>query len=281
MAIQLRRGVYADFDPTKLMPGEFAVVTEDDPDGTGGQAIYMCFGSGVVKRIVGADDLGDLLEIPIDVGGGTKSIKANGALSANGNYSFATGSNTVANGHYSHAEGNNTEATGMYAHAEGNNSEASGNNSHAESNSTASGHMSHAEGSSTVAAGYASHSEGYNSQANGEASHADGRSTIAKYEAQHVFGAFNVVDPSSETRGDERGTYIEIVGNGTGNNLRSNARTLDWSGNEVLAGKLTVGAAPTANMDVTTKQYVDNAISGSHATYTDPDSDGNIVITLS
>ena len=34
---------------------------------------------------------------------------------------------------------------------------------------------------------------------------------------------------------------------------------MDWSGNEVLAGKLTVGTAPTNNMDVATKQYVDTA----------------------
>jgi hypothetical protein len=34
---------------------------------------------------------------------------------------------------------------------------------------------------------------------------------------------------------------------------RSNAMTIDWDGNQVLAGKLTVGAAPTASMDVTTK----------------------------
>lgn len=39
---------------------------------------------------------------------------------------------------------------------------------------------------------------------------------------------------------------------------RSNAYTLDWDGNGVYAGKLTVGTAPTNNMDVATKQYVDN-----------------------
>lgn len=36
---------------------------------------------------------------------------------------------------------------------------------------------------------------------------------------------------------------IEIVGNGTGNNARSNARTLDWEGSEVLSGDLTIGAS--------------------------------------
>jgi hypothetical protein len=43
------------------------------------------------------------------------------------------------------------------------------------------------------------------------------------------------------------------VGNGTASDERSNARTLDWNGNEVLAGKLTVGVNPTNAMDVATK----------------------------
>ena len=50
------------------------------------------------------------------------------------------------------------------------------------------------------------------------------------------------------------------MGNGTSDNARSNARTLDWNGNEVLAGKLTVGAAPSGDMDVTTKGYVDTGL---------------------
>lgn len=33
--------------------------------------------------------------------------------------------------------------------------------------------------------------------------------------------------------------------------------TVDWDGNAVVAGKLTVGAAPVNAMDVATKQYVD------------------------
>lgn len=37
-------------------------------------------------------------------------------------------------------------------------------------------------------------------------------------------------------------TYAEIVGNGEDNNNRSNARTLDWEGNETLAGSLTLGS---------------------------------------
>lgn len=61
MAIQNRRGAYTNFDPTKLKPGEFAVVQSGDPDGNGGYAIYMCFASGVTKRIVAAEDLANAL----------------------------------------------------------------------------------------------------------------------------------------------------------------------------------------------------------------------------
>lgn len=39
------------------------------------------------------------------------------------------------------------------------------------------------------------------------------------------------------------GDYAEIVGNGSGQNSRSNARTLDWSGNETLAGTLYVNGS--------------------------------------
>ena len=41
---------------------------------------------------------------------------------------------------------------------------------------------------------------------------------------------------------DSTGQYIEIVGNGTSDSYstyRANARTLDWSGNEIITGKMT------------------------------------------
>lgn len=59
MAIQMRRGLYEDFDPTKMIAGEIAVVTGGDPASTTGRAIYVCFEAGVVKRIVDYDDIGD------------------------------------------------------------------------------------------------------------------------------------------------------------------------------------------------------------------------------
>jgi hypothetical protein len=83
-------------------------------------------------------------------------------------------------------------------------------------------------------------------------SHAEGDYTIANHRTQHVFGGYNIADPSIEDA-TARGTYVEIVGNGykeSGVEYRSNARTLDWSGNEVLAGTITatnIPAPPNSN----------------------------------
>ena len=74
-----------------------------------------------------------------------------------------------------------------------------------------------------------------------------------------MFGEYNIQDPSSSGI-TSRGTYIEIVGNGTRTSARSNARTLDWNGNEIISGKITVGQGPVNNMDVATKLYVDNGL---------------------
>lgn len=120
-----------------------------------------------------------------------------------------------------------------------------------------------AEGINVQSTGGSSHAEGQNTVAAGQASHAEGLGTIANKSAQHVFGRCNIAEEF--TSPTQTGQYIEIVGNGTSSSNRANARTLDWDGNEVLAGKLTVGAAPTANMDVATKKYVDDAIAAAIA----------------
>lgn len=144
------------------------------------------------------------------------------------------------------AEGLNTTSSNSYTHAEG-------------SYTVASGSAAHAEGNWTQASGSSAHAEGQNTIAEGSFSHAEGNYTIAHNKSQHVFGEFNVAE--NKMNPAYRGTYIEIVGNGTADTARSNARTLDWSGNETLTGKLTVGAGPTNAMDVATKQYVDTGIS--------------------
>lgn len=57
MAIRMRRGSRTNMDPSKLLPGEWAVCTSDDPDATGGKSVYICFASGEVRRVVTTDDL--------------------------------------------------------------------------------------------------------------------------------------------------------------------------------------------------------------------------------
>lgn len=208
------------------------------------------------------------------IASGYESIAIGNSCIANAQYSFAVGQYTTASGLASFAEGGATIASERYAHAEGFGNYASGKMSHAEGSiNTASGNYSHTEGSENVSSGDYSHTEGYHNTASagkahaegqgttasGAMSHTEGDRTIANHRSQHVFGQFNVADPSSAAV-TAIGNYVEIVGNGTADNARSNARTLDWSGNEVLAGKLTVGVAPTANMDVATKKYVDDSI---------------------
>ena len=61
MAIQCRRGPYADFDPTKLLPGEWAVVVSGDPEGKDGRSVFMCFASGYVKRMCTYEDVDDII----------------------------------------------------------------------------------------------------------------------------------------------------------------------------------------------------------------------------
>lgn len=159
----------------------------------------------------------------------------------------------IASGDASHAEGSGTTASGEASHAEGDTTTASGFASHAEGSSTiASGYTSHAEGDATTASGFASHAEGSSAIASGIYSHAEGYHTSANHKAQHVFGEYNIADPSTASS-DNRGTYVEIVGNGT-NTGQSNARTLDWSGNEVLSGTLTATGITIGSTSITEAQ---------------------------
>lgn len=135
---------------------------------------------------------------------------------------------------------------GTNSFAEGYNTTASGGNSHAENNNTtASGGNSHAEGNWTLASGSGSHSEGDGTQAKGSYSHAQGSQTIANGNYQHVMGRYNVADTTS----------AEIVGNGTANDVRGNARVLDWSGNEWLAGQITINGSGTIKYDASTNTF--------------------------
>ena len=148
---------------------------------------------------------------------------------SSGGYSLIEGRNNAATGFCAHAEGWNSTASGgsstkaseSYAHAEGTGAVASGKQAHAEGwNSVASGLSSHAEGSYSEASGDDSHAEGRDTKAIGQYSHAGGLGTIAKNNYQTAIGRYNA-----------DGNYAFSVGNGSSDTERSNAFTVDWSGN--------------------------------------------------
>ena len=157
-----------------------------------------------------------------------------------GTYSTAIGSFNTVSGNYAFAECSGNTSSGLRSHAEGEKTTASGGSSHAEGVKViASGNGSHAEGWSTHSTSMGSHAEGILTYANGASSHAEGSNTIANASCQHVFGKNNVPEPSSPTPLAD-GKYVEIVGNGTSTSQIGNARSLDWEGNEYLAGEVYV-----------------------------------------
>lgn len=108
-----------------------------------------------------------------------------------------------------------------------------------------------------AASGEASHCEGLATVAGGNYSHAEGECTVALGDGQHVSGRANIVDTNN--------TYASIVGNGTFTsdyaegdaefsinvNNRSNAYTLDWSGNGWFAGNITANGGSLTLHDST------------------------------
>ena len=227
---------------------------------------------------------------------GSSSHAEGVSTTAYGANSHSEGYSTWAIGACSHAEGASTTASGQNAHAEGYDTTASGDQSHAEgSGTTASGHNSHAEGYSTTASGVNSHAEGFSTTASGANSHAGGSCNITdsydnwpewvadtsydvgdKVKITTGSGASQTVNgyicktansDSTFTASKWNGqygkmNYAEIIGNGLSNSSRSNARALDWDGNEHLMGDLYVGcnADSTGGTKVATSSEV-NALS--------------------
>lgn len=105
---------------------------------------------------------------------------------------------------------------GTYAFSEGYSTQASGN------------YGSHAEGWSSIASGESSHAEGTSTTASGNASHTQNKNTIAQRSSQTALGEYNIADTTGTT--STKGEYIVIIGNGTADNARSNALTIDWLG---------------------------------------------------
>lgn len=160
-----------------------------------------------------------------------------------GGNSAVIGRYATASGYVAQAFGEQTYATGDYSHAEGLLSSANGAASHAEggfsgmldgtqtiiTGGNSNGIGSHAEGVATHANGIAAHCEGRDTFTSGNYSHAQNHGTEADGESQTALGKYNVADTISAV----------IIGNGTADDARSNALTVDWSGNVDAAGDVT------------------------------------------
>jgi hypothetical protein len=191
---------------------------------------------------------------------GHESEAGGNACIASGYAAVAKGSGTKAIGAGSTSNGNATEAIGDYSDAHGNNSKAKGKASRASgTGSQANAEASDAGGISTVAGGNGSMSRGKGTNASAHYSFAAGEYTDAQGRAQTVRGIYNKKDKYNyrQINNTNYGQFADIVGNGTADDKRSNAYTLDWDGNGWFAGDVTVGVN---NDKLATEKVVDEKI---------------------
>ena len=157
--------------------------------------------------------------LPTSLGEGRNSlIQQTGLASADGEGAMAVNAGK-ADGWMSFAAGSGT-AGGEYAFSAGAGTEASGRGS------VSIGIGTKASGSGTAAFGNGTVARGRNAVAFGNGAVASGQDQV-------VFGRFNLQDTQEE--------YVEVAGIGQGG-ARANGRTLDWNGNEWLAGTLETDA---------------------------------------
>ena len=134
-------------------------------------------------------------------------------------------SGNKAESYYAHAEGSKTAATAPYSHAEGR-------------ETTASNESAHAEGMNTFATGRCAHAEGMGTVARGSNSHASGYYTVAGSEHMTAIGRYNSTTSNA----------LLVIGNGYGEDRRSNALVVDDAGNLYISGAL--NAAGGAGIDL-------------------------------
>lgn len=111
---------------------------------------------------------------------------------------------------------------GKYAHVEGEDCMVSDKAGHAEGHGTrVGGAYGHAEGLHTIANGGASHAEGQQCLSYGQCSHTQNIGNKTLHANQTAIGKWN----------DNHLSNALEIGNGTSDSARSNALTVDWSGN--------------------------------------------------
>ena len=172
-----------------------------------------------------------------EASGYDSSVSGGGSNRARKSYSHVGGgSGNHADSDYTFVGGGNAnKATEMYAAIGG------GVNSEAGfCGAVAGGNQNKAGNAAGVGGGIGNKANAQNSFAAGFGNIVDGSySTVfgenneSKNPRQFVFGRYNDAMAG-------HAELVEIVGNGTNTSLRSNARTLDWNGNEKLAGDVFV-----------------------------------------
>ena len=242
---------------------------------------------------------------PVDFGDGEKSTVQGSSTTASGDGSHAEGYYTTASGNGSHAEGYYTTASGGYSHAEGYYTTASGGYSHVEgtynipddanySYSVISPNGMFARTNVTTylcAPSYsidldkgefilAPESETFTPTESAkdiyvlDSAAPDVLYFISGFNSKLVNGikydgySVHLYETGVLHGGDARCKYVEIIGNGLGDNHPSNARTLDWSGNAWFAGDVYVGSTSGTNKDdgskkLATEAYVNENITQS------------------
>ena len=180
--------------------------------------------STIYKTINGTTS--SIVEIPILAGSGNNSAYGGGAIEPSKAVAFAFGSSAEANGVNSIALGGSSKA----------------NSTH----SISLGLSSSTTGARSIAIGYAASTSGTDAIAIGSG-------TLANGAKQMALGCYNIADTSS--------TYCLIVGNGTADDARSNAMTVDYNGNLDVTG------------DIKANNITNNTISASSTSATIPTSD--------
>lgn len=217
--------------------------------------------------------------------------------------STVQGVNTIASGYATHAEGWGTMAAGDSSHAEGWGTMATGNSSHAAGNYTVAnqygmyvfgdfnqvfdiwGEEVNPRTETIVSTVEFYYSDEYTFDASTgiftlvnpklqtgvpvgkyctSSPNIDNLISITKVISAVGPDKYNTLEYTRTSKITNRGDYVHVVGNGVSEDTRSNAHTLDWSGNAWYSGDVYVGSTSGTNKDegskkLATEEYVDNA----------------------
>lgn len=191
----------------------------------------------------------------------TKMDKENpsgtGSFSLNRKEGTEIGENSIAMGEESNASGDESVAIGSYASANGYESIAIGGSNRG-NYTLAIGNYAKAYGDRSVAVGTSSTAGdasrnfetvavGCDVWAYGGGSVGIGRQLRIKVKDQTVIGMWNKQEEPADPSKPERGKYAFIFGNGSDEDNRSNAFTIDWNGNAWFQGEVYVGGEEQDN----------------------------------